>query len=139
MYMIKKILILFMLVFIITGCTSNKLSDDVVNARNNVLSEIGVTDDDSVIVKNNDKNNPIYTRYEINGNEVTVYTYLFFNNKDEYDKECAALKSTKYDISKFDVAYVIKLKINKYLSQEDNVKDSIISKYTNDSNYEIVY
>lgn len=139
MYMIKKLLVLFVLIFIITGCTSNKLSEDVINARNNVLNEIGVTDDDSVIVKNKDENSPIYTRYEINGNEVTVYTYLFFSNKDDYDKECDALKSTKYDISKFDVAYVIKLKINKYLSQDDDTKGSLISKYSNDNNYEIVY
>ena len=69
----KKIIILFSILVLLCGCS--KLDQSVIDARKNLINNIGVTTKDKIVVKNGDD----YYVYNISND----YSYVAYLNKCE--------------------------------------------------------
>ena len=77
----KKIIILFSILVLLCGCS--KFDQSVIDARKNLINNIGVTTEDKIVVKNGDD----YYVYNIsNDYSYTAYLYKFHKSKKNYDK-----------------------------------------------------
>lgn len=138
----KKIIIVFMTLICLTGCFSkNKLTDEQLNKREEIVEKIGKTDKEKFVVKykNNNKEDCYYV-YIINNNEnYTQYQYTFYNSKDNYEKGVKDFSNEYYKLKKYDDEYVTYVE----LQNINNTKDQSIykllnDKYKNDKKYEII-
>lgn len=139
----KKYLILLLFVpLIIIGCAKKKpVIEYDEEAHDKILSSIGKTTDDRVVVKLNKKDNLEYYVYEIKNINFTLYSYTFFNKKEDYEEAVNKYKeNTRFDLSSDDNALVTKILVQKGSKSDDakDLREAIINKYKDDKDYEIV-
>lgn len=139
----KKYLILLLFVpLIIIGCAKKKpVIEYDEEAHDMILSSIGKTTDNRVVVKLNKKDNLEYYVYEIKNINFTLYSYTFFNKKEDYEEAVNKYKeNTRFDLSSDDNALVTKILVQKGSKSDDakDLREAIINKYKDDKNYEIV-
>lgn len=136
----KIFIVLLLCMFILTGCTKKlKIDDNIGNIRNNVINNIGISDDNKLVIKGkNDLDEDIYYVYKFNISTCVCYLYTFHSSIDSYNKKCDAFMSPKFELSKIEDAYVTRITLSKEgYDSKDKLLNNLINKYSSDK-YEII-
>lgn len=133
----KKFFLLILMLLLLTGCSS--FSKEVKEKRNELINNIGITTEDKIVVKN--KKGTQYYVYDIlNEYSYVCYLYIFHKNEKKYDEYISNKEDvTYYNLKKYDEIYVTKVKyIEASIREDEDIKEVILKKYTNDDNYKIL-
>lgn len=133
----KKYIILF-LILLLTGCA--KFDDSVYKKRENLINNIINKEDNKIVIKNN-KNDKYYVYNIVNNYSYVSYLYIFHQDEKSYDKYVKAKEDINYyELKKFDDAYVTKIKyMEASIKANEDIKRSILDKYSNRRKYTIIY
>lgn len=133
----KKYIILF-LMLLLTGCA--KFDDSVYKKRENLINNIINKEDNKIVIKNN-KNDKYYVYNIVNNYSYVSYLYIFHQDEKSYDKYVKAKEDINYyELKKFDDAYVTKIKyMEASIKANEDIKKSILDKYSNKRKYTIIY
>lgn len=133
----KKYIILF-LILLLTGCA--KFDDSVYKKRENLINNIISKEDNKIVIKNN-KNDKYYVYNIVNNYSYVSYLYIFHHDEKSYDKYVKAKEDINYyELKKFDDAYVTKIKyMEASIKENEDIKKSILDKYSNKRKYTIIY
>lgn len=131
----KKIIILFSILVLLCGCS--KLNQSVIEARKNLINNIGVTTEDKIVVKNDDD----YYVYNIsNDYSYTAYLYKFHKSKKNYDKYIQKKENIEfYQLKTFDNSLVTREKYSSGSSTGDeSIREKLINNIKKDVKNEII-
>ncbi|MCX4364466.1 MAG: hypothetical protein OSJ70_01645 [Bacilli bacterium] len=139
----KKYLVLLLIIpLIIVGCAKKKpIIEYDEEAHEKIISSIGKTNNDQVVVKFNGKDCLEYYVYDIKNINFILYNYTFFNRKDAYQEAVNKYKdNVRLEFSSDDQALVTKKMIQRGSKSDDakDLREAIINKYKDDKNYEII-
>lgn len=131
----KKIIILFSIFVLLCGCS--KFDQSVIDARKNLINNIGVTTEDKIVVKNGDD----YYVYNIsNDYSYTAYLYKFHKSKKNYDKYTQKKENIEfYQLKTFDNSLVTREKYSSGSSTGDeSIREKLINNIKKDDKNEII-
>lgn len=131
----KKIIILFSILVLLCGCS--KFDQSVIDARKNLINNIGVTTEDKIVVKNDDD----YYVYNIsNDYSYTAYLYKFHKSKKSYDKYIQKKENIEfYQLKTFDNSLVTREKYSSGSSTGDeSIREKLINNIKKDDKNEII-
>lgn len=138
----KYLILLLILPPIIFGCAKKeKVIEYDQEAHDKILNSLGKTTNDRVVVKKSKGNNLQYYVYEIKNINFTLYNYTFYNTKAEYDEAVSKYKENlSLELNRDDEALVTKVLIQNGTKSDEtkDLRESIINKYKDDKDYEIV-
>ncbi|MBD9115094.1 hypothetical protein EGP95_04860 [bacterium] len=135
----KKITVLFLILFLLTGCTP-KLSKDIKNKRSEFVTSLGVTKNDKIVITNK-KKTQYYVYYLSNDYSYISYLYIMHDNEKKYDEYIKDRESISYyDLQKYDDMYITRINyLNGSSRNDEDIKEEIINKYKSNKNYIIIY
>ena len=131
----KKIIILFYILVLLCGCS--KLDQSIIDARKNLINNIGVTTKDKIVVKNGDD----YYVYSIsNDYSYVAYLYKFHKSKKSYDKYIQKKENVEfYQLKTFDNSLVTREKYSSGSSTGDeSIREKLINNIKKDDKNEII-
>ena len=131
----KKIIILFFILVLLCGCS--KLDQSIIDARKNLINNIGVTTKDKIVVKNGDD----YYVYSIsNDYSYVAYLYKFHKSKKSYDKYIQKKENVEfYQLKTFDNSLVTREKYSSGSSTGDeSIREKLINNIKKDDKNEII-
>ena len=131
----KKIIILFSILVLLCGCS--KLDQSIIDARKNLINNIGVTTKDKIVVKNGDD----YYVYNIsNDYSYVAYLYKFHKSKKSYDKYIQKKANIEfYQLKTFDNSLVTREKYSSGSSTGDeSIREKLINNIKKDEKNEII-
>lgn len=131
----KKIIILFSILVLLCGCS--KLDQSIIDARKNLINNIGVTTKDKIVVKNGDD----YYVYNIsNDYSYVAYLYKFHKSKKSYDKYIQKKENVEfYQLKTFDNSIVTREKYSSGSSTGDeSISEKLINNIKKDDKNEII-
>lgn len=134
----KKITVLFLILFLLTGCTP-KLSKDIKNKRSEFVTSLGVTKNDKIVITNK-KKTQYYVYYLSNDYSYISYLYIMHDNEKKYDEYIKDRESISYyDLQKYDDMYITRINyLNGSSRNDEDIKEEIINKYKSNKNYIII-
>ncbi len=135
----KRITVLFLILFLLTGCTP-KLSKDIKNKRSEFVTSLGVTKNDKIVITNK-KKTQYYVYYLSNDYSYISYLYIMHDNEKKYDEYIKDRESISYyDLQKYDDMYITRINyLNGSSRNDEDIKEEIINKYKSNKNYTIIY
>lgn len=135
----KRITVLFLILFLLTGCTP-KLSKDIKNKRSEFVTSLGVTKNDKIVITNK-KKTQYYVYYLSNDYSYISYLYIMHDNEKKYDEYIKDRESISYyDLQKYDDMYITRINyLNGSSRNDEDIKEEIINKYRSNKNYIIIY
>lgn len=135
----KKITVLFLILFLLTGCTP-KLSKDIKNKRSEFVTSLGITKNDKIVITNK-KKTQYYVYYLSNDYSYISYLYIMHDNEKKYDEYIKDRESISYyDLQKYDDMYITRINyLNGSSRNDEDIKEEIINKYKSNKNYIIIY
>lgn len=135
----KRITVLFLILFLLTGCTP-KLSKDIKNKRSEFVTSLGVTKNDKIVITNK-KKTQYYVYYLSNDYSYVSYLYIMHDNEKKYDEYIKDRESISYyDLQKYDDMYITRINyLNGSSRNDEDIKEEIINKYKSNKNYTIIY
>lgn len=135
----KRITVLFLILFLLTGCTP-KLSKDIKNKRSEFVTSLGVTKNDKIVITNK-KKTQYYVYYLSNDYSYISYLYIMHDNEKKYDEYIKDRESISYyDLQKYDDMYITRINyLNGSSRNDEDIKEEIINKYKSNKNYIIIY
>ena len=140
----KKILILFMALLVLTGCNKedkDNRKDEFNQRRTNYVSGIGTSTENKVVInyKNKVKEDCYYVFY-IKGNSYDQKQIILHNNLESFNNAVNKYgPNTSYQLEKDTELYITEIYLRKnVIVREGKVIDVIKNKYK-DSKYKIIY
>ena len=135
----KRITVLFLILFLLTGCTP-KLSKDIKNKRSEFVTSLGVTKNDKIVITNK-KKTQYYVYYLSNDYSYVSYLYIMHDNEKKYNEYIKDRESISYyDLQKYDDMYITRINyLNGSSRNDEDIKEEIINKYKSNKNYTIIY
>ena len=137
----RKVLIIILILFLICGCSDNKLefSKEINSVRDNIEMNLLKKSKDNVVVKYIDDDGLTnYYLYQIFNGGYTEYLYVFHENEEEYKEYLNKYSELHYNLYEYDDAYVTKITLSTIKnSSEKDIKTIIKNKYK-DEKYTIV-
>ncbi len=135
----KRITVLFLILFLLTGCTP-KLSKDIKNKRSEFVTSLGVTKNDKIVITNK-KKTQYYVYYLSNDYSYISYLYIMHDNEKKYNEYIKDRESISYyDLQKYDDMYITRINyLNGSSRNDEDIKEEIINKYKSNKNYIIIY
>lgn len=135
----KRIIVLFLILLLLTGCTPN-LSKDIKNKRSEFVTSLGVTKNDKIVITNK-KKTQYYVYYLSNDYSYISYLYIMHDNEKKYDEYIKDRESINYyDLQKYDDMYITRINyLNGSSRNDEDIKEEIINKYKSNKNYIIMY
>lgn len=135
----KRITVLFLILFLLTGCTP-KLSKDIKNKRSEFVTSLGITKNDKIVITNK-KKTQYYVYYLSNDYSYISYLYIMHDNEKKYDEYIKDRESISYyDLQKYDDMYITRINyLNGSSRNDEDIKEEIINKYKSNKNYIIIY
>lgn len=134
---IKLLFLLFILTFFITGCSINKLPENIKEKQIKIISNIEKVNENDILIKFfNDKEEVSYYLYKINGNNFIQYLYTFHNSESSFNEFVIKYNDTYYSLEKIDDALVTIIVLQK--GTDNDVYKSIENIYLKDKKYEII-
>lgn len=135
----KRITVLFLILFLLTGCTP-KLSKGIKNKRSEFVTSLGVTKNDKIVITNK-KKTQYYVYYLSNDYSYISYLYIMHDNEKKYDEYIKDRESISYyDLQKYDDMYITRINyLNGSSRNDEDIKEEIINKYKSNKNYIIIY
>lgn len=139
----KKYWILLLIVpLVVFGCAKKKpIIEYNQEAHDNILNAIGKTTENQVVVKKSKGNYLEYYVYEIKNINFTLYDYTFYNTKAEYNEAISKYKENlSLELNRDDEALVTKVLIQNGTNSDEtkDLRETIINKYKDDKEYEII-
>lgn len=131
----KKIIIFFSILVLLCGCS--KLDQSVIDARKNLINNIGVTTKDKIVVKNGDD----YYVYNIsNDYSYVAYLYKFHKSEKSYNKYTQKKANIEfYQLKTFDNSLVTREKYSSGSSTGDeSIREKLINNIKKDEKNEII-
>lgn len=136
----KKYIVIICCLVLLTGCgNKNKLSDEILESRENILNLIGATDDNRIVIKSENNDNELYYVYEISTSSFVEYLYTFYSSEEEYTAGVEKYgDNTYYSLQKYEDALVLKITMERGKQNgDDDLYTTIMNRY-DDDNYEII-
>lgn len=123
----KKIIVIFLSICLITGC--NKINNKY---QEKIISNLGVTSKEQIVVKYNRKKDIIYEVYSFKDNKYLFTKYIFYPNEKEYKKDLDKYTKTgSYEVKTYDEAFTLGIIIKKDGNVNNKTYTSILNKYKN--------
>lgn len=137
----RKVLIIILILFFVSGCSDNKLefSKEINTVRDNIEMNLLKKSKDNVVVKYIDDDGLTnYYLYQIFNGGYREYLYVFHENEEEYKEYLNKYSELHYNLYEYDDAYVTKITLSTIKnSSEKDIKTIIKNKYK-DKKYTIV-
>lgn len=136
----KIIVVLLISLLVLTGCKkTEKLSSEVLKAREDIVSSLGKTNDKQIIInfKNNAKENCYYL-FTVTDTSYIQYLYTFHDSQSSYDNYLEKYQDSYYELAKYNDALVTKITLQKASQKgSENMYNTIIDKYQ-DKKYNLI-
>jgi hypothetical protein len=141
----KKILIVFMMILVLTGCgkkeeSVNKKNDND-DRRTSFVDGLGVTNDKKVVINylNGNKENCYYLFY-ITGTRYTLKQFTLHDNKESYTNYVNKyMTSTNYDLVKYPDLKITEITLQKNFNTESKDPVKFITDKYSDKKYKVIY
>lgn len=137
----RKVLIIILVLFLVCGCSDNKLefSKEINTVRDNIEMNLLKKSKDNVVVKYIDDDGLTnYYLYQIFNGGYTEYLYVFHENEEEYKEYLNKYSELHYNLYEYDDAYVTKITLSTIKNSSDKDIKTIIKNKYKDKKYTIV-
>lgn len=137
----RKVLIIILILFLVCGCSDNKLefSKEINTVRDNIELNLLKKSKDNVVVKYIDDDGLTnYYLYQIFNGGYTEYLYVFHENEEEYKEYLNKYSELHYNLYEYDDAYVTKITLSTIKNSSDKDIKTIIKNKYKDKKYTIV-
>lgn len=137
----RKVLIIILILFLVCGCSDNKLefSKEINSVRDNIEMNLLKKSKDNVVVKYIDDDGLTnYYLYQIFNGGYTEYLYVFHENEEEYKEYLNKYSELHYNLYEYDDAYVTKITLSTIKNSSDKDIKTIIKNKYKDKKYTIV-
>lgn len=129
----KKIFLLLISICLLTGCQKSLSKEQL-----KIISNIGITNKEQIVVKYSNKNSMVYDVYSFSDTYYGEIRYMFYDNKKLYDKEkIKYAKNPSYEVKTYDEANTLGIIVIKQAKKTNKTYNTVLNKYKK-KKYEII-